>query len=144
MSLIAFIDKTDDLAIISNQHATTPFTYMMLWRWDDVRFKAFVPAENFLEWDQGIVFGKAAQIRWRNLASDFRAVLLTDSDEAEGWNGARVIKKQPDSGRNLFLWGEKEFDKNGNPTGSWFASRSDHVPRSASPPLFMLDCAFLI
>jgi len=125
-SIAAYQSHASNLDMIQGQHAKTPFTKILLWRCNDVRFTEFAEGLDFTEWGNGVVFGDDAQIRWRKRGRYFHVVLLGDKDIYGEWEHSVPISKNEAEPKSVFLWGEKQFaDGRGLP--QWYEPRIPHV-----------------
>lgn len=112
-------------------------TYMLLENVTDMRFDFFTKDTiDFSAWDQGRIFNKDTELKWRVLHNIFRVVLITDQEDVTGYNHKKEL---PPAGEKLwfYLWGIEAHSKNkllnGNFKEHHFIERS--IPRILSYPI---------
>ena len=118
-----------DFTLLQEQSEQTDFTCQILYNWDKVEISRFQESTDFAKWEQGFVFGKEAQIRWRRRNGGFHLVLISDTTIAEGWDEARTIQPEPVTGPlpGLLLWGEKLTGPEYAGQLAWFDARIPHI-----------------
>lgn len=118
--------RATDLDVVLEQHKETPFSCMLLWQWDAIRFTAFDASHEFAAWDEGIVFGEHAQIRWRKQGRRFHIVLLSDKGKAGDWEDSFSVTRTREDTASVFLWGIKQTGA-GTSGAEWYEPRIPHI-----------------
>ncbi|MDD3581428.1 MAG: hypothetical protein PHW74_10445 [Desulfobacca sp.] len=123
---VATADLTRHIAAI------TDWTYMILQGPGDIRFTWFDPDTTWTDWEQGIIFGASAELRWRKRRGGLlHLVLITAGELPAGFNLIGEAQRIQNDCQQLYLWGERIFDKDKKPTATWVEGR---IPQIISDP----------
>jgi hypothetical protein len=116
-SVIAAKSVEKDISqLITKQHALTPFQYVILWRWDKMNFVPYSKAGEFDQWENGILFGPAGQIQWRQFNSRFQLCLISDGKIVNDWeHRIEILPQLKEKPEYYYLVGKRDAD-----TKSWF------------------------
>jgi len=120
--------KSDDLA--SHFTSNTGWTYMLLQGPGDIWFTWFKSHTSWADWDQGVVFGKTAEMRWRKRRGGlFHLVLVTTEELPAGFKLVGTAKHIET--KSVYLWGERVFTPDDKPTATWVEGR---IPQIINDP----------
>lgn len=100
--------------------------YMLLQAPVDIRFTWYDAASHWAAWEQGVVFGEKAELRWRKRRGGLFHLVLTTSAELpakfEKAGEASVADIQ-----SLYLWGERCFTPDRKPSATWLEGRIPQI-----------------
>ena len=87
------------------------FQYMILENAGAYRFAHFAAGENWASWDEGILYGEKAQLRWRKRrVGAFHLVVITQEPNLPSgftlWGTAQPVSSNETSAARILLWGE--------------------------------------
>lgn len=105
------------------------FRYIILERPDKIIFEKFGQIQDYENWEHGRLFGDNDELKWDTINGKKHAVITSETnlpDTFEEFRDFTLISKH-DTMRELFLWGEKQYDKIGNPQLEWYEPKIPQI-----------------
>ena len=111
--------------IIDSIASGTPFQYMLLMQPGDAVFAAFDRKSSWADWEQGVVFGLAGELRWRRRRGGLFHLVSLSPNLPLNFTDMGEVRRIGEA--VVYLWGERICDSQGQPTNAWFEGRIPQI-----------------